>query len=39
MTGVCKSVDPEWECVDITHDIEPYNILAARQEIIYVEPF
>lgn len=39
MRGVCKQVDPTLECVDITHDIEPYNILAASREIMYVEPF
>lgn len=39
MRGVCKSVDPELECVDITHEIEPYSILAASREIVYVEPF
>lgn len=39
MRGVCKQVDPELECVDITHEIEPYNILAASRELIYVEPF
>lgn len=39
MRGVCKQVDPTLECYDITHEIEPYNILAASREIIYVEPF
>lgn len=39
MVGVCKQVDPELECIDITHEIEAYNILAASREIIYVEPF
>ncbi len=39
MRGVCKQVDPSLECVDITHEIEQYNILAASQEIMYVEPF
>ena len=39
MRGVCKQVDPTLECVDITHEIEPYNILAASRELIYVEPF
>ncbi len=39
MRGVCKQVDPTLECVDITHDIEPYNILAGSREIAYVEPF
>lgn len=39
MRGVCKQVDPTLECVDITHEIEPYNILAASREIMYVEPF
>ena len=29
----------ELECIDITHEIEAYNILAASREIIYVEPF
>ena len=29
MVGVCKQVDPELECIDITHEIEAYNILAA----------
>lgn len=39
MRGVCKQVDPALECVDITHEIEQYNILAASREIVYVEPF
>ena len=39
MRGVCKQVDPALECVDITHEIEQYNILAASREIMYVEPF
>ena len=39
MRGVCKQVDPTLECVDITHDIEPYNIMAGSREIAYVEPF
>lgn len=39
MRGVCKQVDPTLECVDITHEIEPYNILAGSQELAYVEPF
>jgi hypothetical protein len=39
MRGVCKQVDPTLECVDITHEIEPYNILAGSRELIYVEPF
>lgn len=39
MRGVCKQVDPSLECVDITHEIEQYNILAASREIMYVEPF
>lgn len=39
MRGVVKQVDPELECVDITHEIEAYNILAASREIMYVEPF
>lgn len=39
MKGVCKQVDPTLECVDITHEIEQYNILAASRELIYVEPF
>lgn len=39
MRGVCKQVDPTLECVDITHDIEPYNTLAASREIAFVEPF
>ena len=39
MRGVCKQVDPTLECVDITHEIEQYNILAASREVMYVEPF
>ena len=39
MRGVCKQVDPSLECVDITHEIEPYNTLAASREIAFVEPF
>ena len=39
MRGVCKQVDPALECVDLTHEIEQYNILAASREIMYVEPF
>lgn len=39
MRGVCKQIDPTLECVDITHEIEQYNILAASREILYVEPF
>lgn len=39
MKGVCKQVDPTLECVDITHEIEQYNILAASRELIYVLPF
>lgn len=39
MTGVCKTVDPELECVDITHDIPPYDIWAASMELDYVEPY
>ena len=39
MRGVCKQVDPTLECVDITHEIEPYNIFSGSQEIAYVEPF
>ena len=39
MRGVCKQVDPTLECVDITHEIEQYNIMAASRELIYVLPF
>lgn len=39
MKGVCKQVDPTLECVDITHEIEQYNIMAASRELIYVLPF
>lgn len=39
MKGVCKQVDPTLECVDITHEIEQYNVLAASRELIYVLPF
>ncbi|MDO4463704.1 MAG: SAM-dependent chlorinase/fluorinase [Bacillota bacterium] len=39
MRGVCKQVDPTLECIDITHEIEQYNIPAASREIMYVEPF
>ena len=39
MRGVCKQISPDLECVDITHEIEQYNILAASREIMYVEPF
>lgn len=39
MVGVCKTVDPELECVDITHDIPPYDIWAASMELEYVEPY
>ena len=39
MKGVCKQVDPTLECVDITHEIEQYNIMAASRELIYVMPF
>ena len=39
MRGVCKQVDPTLECVDITHEIEPYNTLAASRELAFVEPF
>lgn len=39
MRGVCKQVDPALECIDITHEIEQYNILAASRELVYVEPF
>lgn len=39
MKGVCKQVDPTLECVDITHEIEQYNILAASRELVYVLPF
>lgn len=39
MRGVCKQVDPTLECMDITHEIEQYNIPAASREIMYVEPF
>lgn len=39
MRGVCKQVDPTLECVDITHEIPQYNILAASRELAYVLPF
>ena len=39
MKGVCKQVDPALECVDLTHEIEQYNILAASRELVYVLPF
>ncbi|MCR4588462.1 MAG: SAM-dependent chlorinase/fluorinase [Lachnospiraceae bacterium] len=39
MRGVCKQVDPELECYDLTHEIPQYNILAGSRELIYVEPF
>lgn len=39
MKGVCKQVDPTLECIDITHEIEQYNILSASRELIYVLPF
>lgn len=39
MRGVVKTIDPELECVDITHEVEPYNVMAASQELMYVEPF
>ncbi len=39
MKGVCKQVDPALECVDITHEIPQYNILAASRELAYVLPF
>ncbi len=39
MRGVCKQVDPELECVDITHEIPHYNILAASGSLAYVLPF
>lgn len=39
MKGVCKQVDPTLECVDITHEIEQYNIMAASRELLYVLPF
>lgn len=39
MKGVCKQVDPELECVDITHEIPQYHILAASRELNYVLPF
>lgn len=39
MIGVCKTVDPELECADITHDIPPYDVWAASMELDYVEPY
>ncbi len=39
MRGVVKTIDPELECVDITHEVEPYNVMAGSQELMYVEPF
>lgn len=39
MKGVCKQVDPTLECVDITHEIKQYDILAVSRELIYVLPF
>lgn len=39
MVGVCKLVDPELECVDITHELPPYDIWAASMELDYVEPY
>ncbi len=39
MRGVCKQVDPEVECYDLTHEIPQYNILAGSRELLYVEPF
>ena len=39
MRGVCKQVDPEVECFDLTHEIPQYNILAGSRELLYVEPF
>lgn len=39
MVGVCKSVDPQLECVDITHDIPAYDIWTASMELAYVEPY
>lgn len=39
MKGVCKQVDPALECVDLTHEIPQYDILAASRELVYVLPF
>ena len=39
MKGVCKQVDPALECVDLTHEIAQYDILAASRELAYVLPF
>lgn len=39
MKGVCKQVDPTLECVDSTHELPQYDILAASRELAYVEPF
>ena len=39
MIGVCKQVDPELECIDITHDIPAYDIWAGSMELAYVEPY
>ena len=39
MIGVCKQVDRELECVDITHDIPAYDVWAGSMELAYVEPY
>lgn len=39
MVGVCKQVDPGLECVDITHDIPPYDIWTGSMQLAYVEPY
>ena len=39
MKGVMKIVDPTLELVDLSHDIEPFNVWEASKSLSYVEPF
>ena len=39
MKGVMKIVDPTLDIVDLSHDIEPFNVWEASKNLHYVEPF
>ena len=39
MKGVMKIVDPTLELIDLSHDIEPFNVWEASKNLSYVEPF
>ncbi|MDR1794523.1 MAG: SAM-dependent chlorinase/fluorinase [Erysipelotrichaceae bacterium] len=39
MRGVSMQIDPTLDISDITHTIEPFNILQASSSLMYVEPY